>query len=175
MLLHLDSSLSNQAAHFLSRLTPGWLPCAKCAQCNDMPGSNYFYHPHKGKGYETHHMLTFYTDFIFHFKCRCELAHVDSPESLKEKFQKKLQLKWEVSNKESTLTSYSIFSTKQIYAYNFDTDIFFLSEWRLRTANIHAMMVCHIPVLKWHFSQAKMSYEQEATHDIVLCLLLDLI
>lgn len=86
MLLHLDSSLSNQAAHFLSRLTPGWLPCANCAQCNDMPGSNYFHHPHKGRGYETHHMLTCYTDFIFHFKCLCELAHVDSTECLKEKF-----------------------------------------------------------------------------------------
>lgn len=86
MLLHLDSSLSNQAAHFLSRLTPGWLPCANCAQRNDTPGSNYFYHPHKGRGYETHHRLTLYAGFSFHFKCLCELAHVDSPESLKEKF-----------------------------------------------------------------------------------------
>lgn len=90
-----------------------------------MSGSNYFYHPRKGRGYETHHMLTFYTNFIFHFKCLCELAHVDSTESLKEKFSPKLQLEWEVSDKESTLTSYSVFPTKHIYTYNFDTDIFF--------------------------------------------------
>lgn len=125
MLLHLDSSLSNQAAHFLSRLTPGWLPCANCAQCNDMSGSNYFYPPHKGMGYKTHHGLTFYTDFIFHFKCLCELPHVDSPESLKEKFPPKLQLAWDVSDKENTLTSYSVFPTKQIYTFNSDIDTFF--------------------------------------------------
>lgn len=120
MLLHLDSGLSNQAAHFLSRLTPGWLPCANCAQCNDMSGSNYFYHPHKDRGYETHHMLTFYTDFIFHFKCLCELAHVDSPESLKEKFPPKLQLEWEVSD---------IFLQIK-YTHIILILIFFLSEWR---------------------------------------------
>lgn len=76
-------------------------------------------------GYKTHHGLTFYTDFIFHFKCLCELPHVDSPESLKEKFPPKLQLAWDVSDKENTLTSYSVFPTKQIYTFNSDIDTFF--------------------------------------------------
>lgn len=64
ILQHLDSRIYNQAAHFLSHPTPGNLLCADCAQCNDMSRGNYFYHPHKGKRYESHHMLTFCTVFI---------------------------------------------------------------------------------------------------------------
>lgn len=65
ILQHLDSSTYNQAAHFLSHPTPGNLLCSDCTQCNDMSGGNYFYHPHNGKRYESHHMLTFCTVFIF--------------------------------------------------------------------------------------------------------------
>lgn len=64
ILWHLDSSTYNQAAHFLSHPTPGNLLCADCAQCNDMSRGNYFYHSHKGKRYESHHMLAFCAVFI---------------------------------------------------------------------------------------------------------------
>jgi len=65
ILQHLDSSINNQAAHFLSHPTPGNLLCVDCAQCYDMSRGNYFYHhPRKGKRYESHHMLTFCTVFI---------------------------------------------------------------------------------------------------------------
>lgn len=61
---HLDSSIYNQAAHFLSHPAPGNLLCADSAQCDDMSRGNYSYHSHKGKRYENHHMLTFCAVFI---------------------------------------------------------------------------------------------------------------
>lgn len=128
MLFLLDSSPANQAAHFLSRLTPGWLLCANCAQRNDMSASNYFYHPHKSRGYETLTSLPFtQTSFFILNACvswPIRLTWVPKREiSLK-----KLQLEWEILDKESIPTWLkvpSIFSKKQIYTYNIDNHIFF--------------------------------------------------
>lgn len=161
MLLHLDSSLSNQAAHFLSRLTPGWLPCANCAQCNDMPGSNYFHHPHKGRGYETHHMLTFYTDFIFHFKCLCELAHVDSPESVKEKF-----CNWDENYQIRKVLS----PVTQSFPQSKYTHITLILTFFLSDEYQGQLYSCHHGLSYFCFETIFFS-EQEATHDIVLRLL----